>query len=515
MLPTPHDAVANNNMKTLPLILCATVLCGLVATITPALGQGTAFTYQGQLNEAGAPANSRCDLTFTLYGATTGGNPVGAPQAVDNLAISNGLFTVTLDFGPGVFNGNPLWLEIAARPGATTNAFTILTPRQALTSVPYATFAAGVNGSGVRGPLPPGSLSGAYGNPVSLVNPGNLFMGDGSGLTHLLAANLIGPLAPAQVPPNVALLDAPTQSFTGVNTFTGTVGMHTGNPFMPLTVGGFGDNSDYLGFQDSEGVNRWHLTGIGGGLNFAETAIADFRLYLAPGGNLGIGNNLPADQLQIGSLNTLADQYLSIKTAGGNNFRAGLKFRHFADNGGFNIEDDERPNTNGLHIIRYPFGGPVSALFIDRFSGNVGIGKVNPATKLDVAGEITCTAVNITSDRNAKEVFEQVDPRAVLEKVMHLPITSWQYKSEPGARHLGPMAQDFHQAFALGRDERHITSVDEDGVALAAIQGLNQKLEEKEAELARLHSENQALADRLAAIERLLAVREKGPHSTR
>jgi len=93
--------------------------------------------------------------------------------------------------------------------------------------------------------------------------------------------------------------------------------------------------------------------------------------------------------------------------------------------------------------------------------------------------DVTCVAVNITSDRHAKENFRPVHPREVLEKVARLPISEWQYKSRGDVRHIGPMAQDFHAAFAVGMDDRHITSVDADGVALAAIQGLNEKLEER------------------------------------
>ena len=89
----------------------------------------------------------------------------------------------------------------------------------------------------------------------------------------------------------------------------------------------------------------------------------------------------------------------------------------------------------------------------------------------------TATVFTPTSDRNAKEEFTPIDARAVLNKVAQLPITEWRYKTQTDARHIGPMAQDFREAFGLGRDDKHITSVDADGVALAAIQGLNQKLE--------------------------------------
>ena len=91
-----------------------------------------------------------------------------------------------------------------------------------------------------------------------------------------------------------------------------------------------------------------------------------------------------------------------------------------------------------------------------------------------------------SSDRNMKENFAPVQPREVLEKVVALPITRWNYKSDAGAAHVGPMAQDFYAAFQVGPDDKHIAVVDEGGVALAAIQGLNQKLNEKDAEIQEL-----------------------------
>jgi hypothetical protein len=95
------------------------------------------------------------------------------------------------------------------------------------------------------------------------------------------------------------------------------------------------------------------------------------------------------------------------------------------------------------------------------------------------------------SDRNVKENFRSVDPRGILEKVVALPVTEWNLISQPAEiRHVGPMAQDFKAAFGLGEDDRHISTSDADGVALAAIQGLNQKLEEtvkqKDARIAEL-----------------------------
>jgi hypothetical protein len=81
------------------------------------------------------------------------------------------------------------------------------------------------------------------------------------------------------------------------------------------------------------------------------------------------------------------------------------------------------------------------------------------------------------SDRNIKENFSPIDPGQILTKVLALPVDHWNYKADPGVQHLGPVAQDFRAAFGLGSDDKFIATVDEAGVALAAIQGLNQKVE--------------------------------------
>jgi hypothetical protein len=110
------------------------------------------------------------------------------------------------------------------------------------------------------------------------------------------------------------------------------------------------------------------------------------------------------------------------------------------------------------------------------------------------------------SDRNVKKNVQPVNPREVLEKLTSLPLGTWNYKAqEDSIRHIGPMAQDFHAAFGVGEDERHINSVDADGVALAAIQGLHQVVSEKEARIAdlenRLRRLEQLLADQLVREE--------------
>jgi len=94
------------------------------------------------------------------------------------------------------------------------------------------------------------------------------------------------------------------------------------------------------------------------------------------------------------------------------------------------------------------------------------------------------------SDRNAKTAVQPIDPREVLKKVVALPMNTWQYKTQEAKyRHLGPMAQDFYTAFHLGETDKGIDTVDADGVALAAIQGLNALLTEKDGQITALRNE--------------------------
>ena len=104
---------------------------------------GTAFTYQGRLTDGGSTANGPHDFQFILYDAPIGGNQVGPIVTKENLPVNNGLFTVTLDFG-AVFNETALYLDVGVRPGNSTRSYTVMSPRQTLTSVPYAIYAQSV-----------------------------------------------------------------------------------------------------------------------------------------------------------------------------------------------------------------------------------------------------------------------------------------------------------------------------------------------------------------------------------
>ena len=130
-----------------------------------------------------------------------------------------------------------------------------------------------------------------------------------------------------------------------------------------------------------------------------------------------------------------------------------------------------------------------------------------------------------TSDRNLKENIHSISAKDVLAKVIALPMNVWNYKQDSGkVKHIGPMAQDFERLFNVGQDDKTISTTDASGVAIAEIQGLNQRLTDEvktlrarltwkdeetlrlKASAAALAAQSSALAARLAAIEKKLGL---------
>lgn len=117
------------------------------------------------------------------------------------------------------------------------------------------------------------------------------------------------------------------------------------------------------------------------------------------------------------------------------------------------------------------------------------------------------SAWSYTSDRHAKTDIATIDPQEVLYQLADLPVTAWQYKHDPTREYIGPMAQDFHAAFGLGHDDKHISTLDTDGVTLAAIQGLVAKLRERQ-------DRSAAQAQRLAELEAELRTLSEQVHNS-
>jgi trimeric autotransporter adhesin len=123
-------------MKTHLSIVAFVTCLTFVTTCAPA--QSTAFTYQGRLNHSGSPATGLYEITFALYDSATAGNIVTTPITLAPVPVTNGLFTVTLDFGPSAFTGPDRWLDIAVTVFGSDQPVVTLTPRQVITCAPYA-----------------------------------------------------------------------------------------------------------------------------------------------------------------------------------------------------------------------------------------------------------------------------------------------------------------------------------------------------------------------------------------
>jgi trimeric autotransporter adhesin len=191
----PNEAMRTLlKLTTLALLACST----LNYQLSTAFAQGTAFTYQGRLNDGGSPAHGTYDFRFKLFEDSLGNTQAGSTQLAGGVPVTNGLFLVTIDFGAGIFTGSNYWLEVDVRTNGAAS-YTGLTPLQAVTPTPYAIFAN--TASNLSGTLPAGQLSGmvpsanltgTYGNAVTFNNAGNSFSGNGSGLTGVNAATLNG-----------------------------------------------------------------------------------------------------------------------------------------------------------------------------------------------------------------------------------------------------------------------------------------------------------------------------------
>jgi hypothetical protein len=177
------------------------LLATLNAHLATVLAQGTAFTYQGRLNSSGSPASGSYDLVFTLYNTNTAGIAIAEPATNSAVAVTNGLFTTLVDFGPGVFTGTSNWLAIAVSTNGA-NTFSLLTPRQQVTPTPYALYSANAGTAATASSVPAADVTGTLGlgqlppavltNSATSVSLSGAFIGNGGGLTNIADWHLGG-----------------------------------------------------------------------------------------------------------------------------------------------------------------------------------------------------------------------------------------------------------------------------------------------------------------------------------
>ncbi|HZO95519.1 MAG TPA: tail fiber domain-containing protein [Candidatus Baltobacteraceae bacterium] len=232
---------------------------------------------------------------------------------------------------------------------------------------------------------------------------------------------------------------------------------------------------------------------IGGGTN---NSVAGEGAFIASGGyNSASGEGAVIDggfqQTASGTFATIPGGYRN--SAGGTYSFAAGAFASAAKEGSFVWSDGSNGDTALTSSQAYQF--------LARAAGGFTL-YTNAAATVGAQLAPGSGAWASLSDRDAKTDIVPLDDAAVLEKVAALPISRWSYRTERGVRHIGPMAQDFYSAFAVGEDDRHITSIDEDGVALAAIQALRR---ENQALHARLGAQSAQIAAMQAQIRSLTA----------
>ena len=172
-------------------------------------------------------------------------------------------------------------------------------------------------------------------------------------------------------------------------------------------------------------------------------------------------------------------------TAGAYSFAAGWN-AHALHDGAFVWADT-------ANLTAQPISSTAPDQFLVRASGGITL-FTNPDATSGVMIAHGSSSWNVASDRNAKMNFDTVDGRAVLAALAAIPVETWNYKTqEASIRHMGPMAQDFYSAFGVGENDTTISTVDAQGVALAAIQGLYQVVQEKDARIAALEAHVSAL----------------------
>jgi hypothetical protein len=413
-------------------IITLLTLFALGSTLANAAPLGTAFSYQGHLDDGSIPAQGIYDFRFAVYDAADSGAQSGNAITNSGVTVSKGLFTAVLNFGASVFTGNALWLDIGVRTNGG-GSFTPLTPRQSLTATPYALYSpsagssASVPAGGITGTLPDVRLAGnvARTNQVWLLggnkgtSPGANFVGTSDNQPVVFKANnteamrllsntngptlrLTGPggvgaqvrldlstYAPESNPPFTntpsAQIQASDDNYSSALDFLLKVPGNNANPLvsrLQLGVNGNvivdpgdlngGDMTPGLvfGAYSGEGIASKRSAGDNQyGLGFYTGNLP--RMILANNGNLGIGANDPTAKLDVA----------------GNTLVRGPAFTMPGDSAALFLGDTNHSirsvYAGGLRLSTYQASDGIT---LSEGSGNVGIGTTNPAAKLEVKG---------------------------------------------------------------------------------------------------------------------------------
>jgi hypothetical protein len=330
-------------------------------------------------------------------------------------------------------------------------------------------------------------------NQISSGGAGS-FIG-GGGFEYALGGNLS---AGNQISGSDAFIGAGDQNVVSADDAAVVTGINNGVSGTYASIGGGQSNvlSGYRGFIGA-GVSNT----IAGGATDAAIAGGNTNSVTASYGAIagGEGSRVSGTAGAVGGGETnVASGTASTVPGGYHNTAAGTAsfaagFGADANANGSFVWSDDSGSSKHLVATR-------ANQFLVRASGGVAIYS-NPALTSGVSLAAGSGAWSNLSDRTMKTDVSTLDDDAILSKVAALPVSEWSYTSERGVRHIGPMAQDFYAAFRVGEDDRHITTIDEDGVALAAVKALHAENAALRAAVAPLRDRNVRLAARVAALQ--------------
>jgi hypothetical protein len=432
---------------------------------------------------AGHPSNS---VASAVIGATIGGG--GGVE----VGATNGFNRVSGNFGTiaGGY-GNSVSGEFAFIGGGDQNFVTdryaaIIAGFNNQATAPFAFVGAGDrNAAGGEYAIVSGGRQNAANSSYAAVGSG--FANTNAGAYGVVAggqSNTISALGT-----NAVVSGGSANKATNIFAVVGGGGTNTaGGPYSTVAGGYFNQATGFVsaigGGQDNRATNVGS-TVAGGALNQANGE------YATVGG--GLSNTA-------GYLATVPGGQ-SNQATGTGSFAAGVRAKA-TDNYSFVWGGDPTVDTTSYGQGTYTARAPQGARFITSSSTNLTTTNTNPPVGVYLAAG--ATAWNTLSDSNAKTAVTAIDHRETLRKLAALPVTAWSYKHDPNRRYIGPMAQDFHATFGLGHDEKHISTIDTDGVTLSAIKGLAQELEEQNALLAEREAKLHLLEEKLHELQRRL-----------
>ncbi len=516
-----------------------------IALALSASAQAAPWTYRGTLNDGGAPANGRYDIRLSLLDAS-GAKSLAYPLTFNGVDVKDGAFAIDVDFGTDLTQFGALKLKTEVAQGGS--GFVALgepkafDAKAALGSVCWDTAGnAGTNpATDFIGTTDSQSLNlRSNNNRVAMLRSSTGSFGktteveiSGSASASGVGAVAIGG---AEYYPNPDT--GANVAFGAFSTVIGGARNRTGEEFAfvaggnnngapgygAFVAGGLGncaggDRSWAGGFNARvryDGTGSWlgssgcnetstssDSNGDEGTFIWADSQSAEFestgpnQFLVRADGGVGINGTPAVAGLEMNVFGTTPfDGFVefALIPKPSLNGNTGERIEFGVGKGGTGTNDADlriAHRNNGIDFFEH--------LSIDG-DGSV-IVRSNPANLgQGVQLLVGAGAWSTLSDRHLKTDVQAVDARALLDRLVAMPVQQWRYIGQPGAvQHIGPMAQDFAAAFGVGENDTTISTVDADGVALAAIQGLNAKLE---AENATLKSQLSALADRLARLE--------------